>query len=145
MTELGAEVEQRLADMSDSDFAALVARTRAPDAAEQLKDAASAHLSGDRLAAFLMAADPSKFVGDAGEVDKVKVDRFMRTVFGSTQHGDVRNGTAASRNGQRGKSDAQRRHGRPASDTESKQQFTGRGAGGRAAAARRHPTTQENT
>lgn len=156
---LSPELEQQLADLSDTEWSALSARVRAPDGVEGLRAAASQHLSGPQLDAFIAATDVSKFAGDNGQIDAEKVGRHLTALGispapGSHSEWGRRDGAsgreaAAERHGLKGEREpdavmpdnspgaagraaAQQRHGnRP----------SGAGAAERAAAQLRHPTT----
>lgn len=67
--------------MSDAEWDALTARLRSPDAAESLRDAASQHISGERLDAFCALAHPSAYVDEAGTVNHDKLAGHLRALF----------------------------------------------------------------
>jgi hypothetical protein len=81
MPEIPPEIEQALADMSHADFDILVAKVRAPDAAEALRDAASQHLSGERLEAFCALAHATAYVDETGTVNGDKLTSHLRGLF----------------------------------------------------------------
>lgn len=53
--------------------------------AAEVKSIASGVISGDRLKAFMEFADPSKFVGDSGDIDEVKVMGALTAMYGAPQ------------------------------------------------------------
>jgi hypothetical protein len=82
MSDLPAEVEQRLANMSDADWDVLVAKLRAPDRAESFREAASKVIDGGRLDAVCQVANLAQFTGEDGAIDEAKVINSLRAVFG---------------------------------------------------------------
>lgn len=85
MPEIPPETEAQLAGLSESEWAALSARVRAPDTREQLRTAAAEVLSGDALDAYVESVDLSKFTGENGEIDGTKVKGRLTALFGTTQ------------------------------------------------------------
>ncbi|WKG03063.1 hypothetical protein [Mycolicibacterium sp. HK-90] len=63
------ELERLIADMSDVEFDTLVARVRAPDTREHLREIAAAYVPAEVLDEFIDALSPSKFVHADGRVD----------------------------------------------------------------------------
>jgi hypothetical protein len=111
MPDLDPSLEQRLADLSDVDWAALSARVRPPTSVAQLREIAGKVISGDKLDAFVKVADPKAFASENGDIDPAKVQQYVGTLFGSTAGG--RSSGAA------GSAEAARRFGgtRPAAGT----------------------------
>lgn|GEM_PF-6295923 len=80
----------------------------------QLKAAASRVLSADQLDAWLEDVDPSKFVGESGDIDETKVMGKLTALFGAPskqppnwgQHGATPPGETP---GSAGKAEAERR------------------------------------
>src|ERR1700681_2700055 len=83
MSTLDPVTEQRLADMSDADWAALSARVRPPSSSAQLKEIAGKVLSGDQLNSFVSVADPKAFAGDNGDIDESRVMGHLTALFGA--------------------------------------------------------------
>jgi hypothetical protein len=143
MSELDPVVEQRLADMSAEEFAALTARVRPPTSSQQLKNIAGKVLSGDALNAFVSVANPKAFAGENGDVDESKVMGHLTAMFASHQGAQASGPTPAGKLGSAGKAEAARRFGTgaPAADQRPDDGWTGRavsgGAAGRAEAAKR--------
>jgi hypothetical protein len=81
MSDLPAEVEQQLSNMSEADWAVFTAKVRAPDASEAFREAASKFINGDRLEAVCAVANIAAFVGDDGQIDPGKVEHGMRGMF----------------------------------------------------------------
>jgi hypothetical protein len=86
--ELSPEVEQALADMSEGDWAALVAKTRAPDSREQLREVARKfvppHAAADPdgwLSALVDSADLSKFTDDSGNFSEAVAAQHLGRLF----------------------------------------------------------------
>jgi hypothetical protein len=82
MTDLPAEVEQQIANLSEAEWQAFTARVRAPDGAAKFREAASKVIDGDRLEAVCRVANLSAFVNDKGEIDEAQVESSLRNVFG---------------------------------------------------------------
>jgi hypothetical protein len=87
MTDLDPSLEQRLADLSDVDWAALTARVRPPSSAAQLKEIAGRVLTGQQLDAFVSVADPKKFAAENGDVDESRVMGHLTAMFGAVPDG----------------------------------------------------------
>ena len=81
MVDLPAEMEQQIASMSEGDFAALIARIRAPDAAEQVREIVKA-VAPARVDAYMAAANLAAFVGPDGTVDEERLRHNVRALFG---------------------------------------------------------------
>lgn len=75
------DVERQLREMSDTEWDALTARLRAPDAGEALRSVASKYISGERLEAICALMPASVFVNEAGEVDEARVAGLLRGMF----------------------------------------------------------------
>lgn len=112
-----AELRQHIRDMSDNDFRALVAETRPPDTAGQLREVASQFLQGDQLRSFVEVADPAKFVDAGGHIDASSVARHLGALFGTSEQrndwGQHSGGAPGSRPGDGGRAEASRRFGTP--------------------------------
>lgn len=146
MVDLPPEVEQQLAGLSEGDWAALTAKVRAPDAAEQFKAVAGQVVSGERLDALARAVDLSKFTGSDGQIDESKVMGHLTAMFGVRddppnygQHSGAHVG-AGSRPGDAGRAAAAKRFGTGGNSAPAIGQPATRGAGGAAEAQRRFGT-----
>jgi hypothetical protein len=140
MPDLEPAIEQRLADLSDTDWAALTARVRPPSSAAQLKEIAGKHITGDRLEAFVSVANLKALAAENGDIDETKVVRALSTLFGvpadsGPTHADFGQGRppAPIGPGDRGRAEAARRFGPTSADAHP----SARGAAGRAEAQRR--------
>lgn len=164
MVDLPPDIEQKLADMTDGEWAALQARVRAPDTTEQFREIVKSVVPqhADELMKW---ADVSKFVGEDGAVDDTRLRSALGVLFGNGQpqsfewgqHGSSPPGPAP---GDNGRAEAQRRaerNGQPgtaagaealrrmpgvlenagAAEARRRAAARGSGAGGRAEAARR--------
>jgi hypothetical protein len=126
MAELDPQVEQQLADLSDQDFRALVARTRPPTSTQQLREIASKVLDGDALDSFIAVADPKKFAAENGDVDETKVMGALTGLFAAGQQPQQQNwgqGTGQPAGGRRGdnaRAELQKRFGGGADKSEPK-------------------------
>ncbi len=151
MSDLSPEVEQQLASLSEGDWAALTAKVRAPDTAEQLRTHAAKVLSGPQLDAFVNAANPAAFTDGAGGVDEEKVMGHLTALFAvggqeppGRQWGQTSGNPVGERPGDQGRRALERRHGvkndatHPGADGQ-----VAPGARGRAAVARRHGRGQK--
>lgn len=153
MPDLSPELEAALAGMTDGEFAALTAKVRAPDSTEALRTAAAQIMSGPALEAFVSTADVSKFAGQDGTIDASRVLSTIKAAYGITgqqqqqaNHGQHSGGMAPKlRPGDRGRLEAARRYGTPIDpETAAAAGTIGRGAAGKAAAARRFPQQQKD-
>jgi hypothetical protein len=125
--DLDPTAEQRLADMSDADFAALTARVRPPTSARQLKDIASKFISGSQLDAFVKVVDPKVFANETGDVDEGRVAGHLTALLGA--------GSSPASPGAGGRAEAAKRFGTAAGGDSVP---AARGASGRAEAERRY-------
>lgn len=143
MTEIPPDVEQQLASMDEGSWSALVAKVRAPDTTEKLRETAAQVLSGTTLDAWLDGVDASKFADANGDIDEEKVMGKLTALFGQPeqtqqrrswgQHGGQPPGKMP---GDAGRAEAAKRFG--GQQTNDQQQFNrGPGAGGRAEARKR--------
>jgi hypothetical protein len=105
MSDFDPVFEQRLADLSDVDWQALIERVRPPTSAAQLREIAGKVISGDKLDAFVKVADPKAFASENGDIDPAKVQQYVGTMFGP--------GTAGStpKSGAGGRAEAAKRFG----------------------------------
>jgi hypothetical protein len=85
MVELPADVEQTLRDLPDSEWTALQARVRPPDTAEQVRSAVARHVGQDQLDQIMGIVDPTKLLGDDGQVDQRKVQEHFGALFRTQQ------------------------------------------------------------
>ncbi len=138
MTDLPAEFEQQIANLSEAEWQAFTARVRAPDGAANFREAASKVIDGDRLEAVCRAANLSAFVNDKGEIDDAKVESSLRSVFGILagprwqDHGQFSQAPNMPGPGDRGRAEARKRFGNNGAPSSS-----GRGSAGAAEAERR--------
>ena len=93
MPDLDPVFEQKLADLSDVDWAALTARVRPPSSAAQLKEIAGKVITGDQLEAFVSVANLKSLAGENGDIDEDKVMGTLTGMFGivpetTAQHQD---------------------------------------------------------
>ena len=88
MSDLSPEAEQALAAMSESEFAALTARLRAPDTREAYREIAKQFAPNEEaLDAWMDTVDVSKFVDDKGVLDEARVRSKLGVLFGGRQFG----------------------------------------------------------
>jgi len=87
MPYLDPSFEQRLADLSDVDWAALTARVRPPTATAQLKEIAGQFLSGDKLDAFVKVANLKALADENGDISEDKVAGALTGMFGAVPDG----------------------------------------------------------
>jgi hypothetical protein len=141
MSDLDPALEQKLADLSDVDWAALTARVRPPSSAAQLREIAGTVIDGDKLDAFVHVANVKAFATENGDLDEAKVLSALNGMFGAApptgpshhDFGQYRPGPPVPGPGQRGAAEAAKRFG-----TDAPQYITnGHGAGGAAEAQRR--------
>jgi hypothetical protein len=119
MPDLEPAVEQKLADMDDADFSALIARVRPPSSAAQLRDIAGKVITGDQLEAFVSVANLKAFATENGDIDEGKVMGALTGMFGITPEssphhqdfGQHRPPPPMPGPGDRGKAEAQKRFG----------------------------------
>jgi hypothetical protein len=130
MPDLPAEAEEAITRMSAGEFAALTAKLRAPDAAEQIRTHAAKVLSGSQLDAFVSAANPAAFTNESGAVDGEKVIGHLTAIH-------LAGHPPATRPGDNARAEIKKRfgveHPRPAP-------IERPGDAGRAAVAKRHGT-----
>jgi hypothetical protein len=139
MPDLDPSLEQRLADLSDVDWAALTARVRPPSSAAQLRDIAGKVITGDQLDAFVSVANLKALATENGDIDEDKVNRALTGMFGITPEtspphqdfGQHRPPPPMPGPGDRGRAEAAKRFGGQSGAP------SGRGAGGHAEAERR--------
>lgn len=81
------ELERLIADMSDVEFDALVARVRAPDTREHLREIAAAYVPAEVLDEFIDSLSLSKFVRADGQVDVDSARRRFSAFFPSAAAG----------------------------------------------------------
>jgi hypothetical protein len=146
MQDLEPAVEQKLAELSDDDWAALTARVRPPSSAAQLKQIAGKVITGDQLEAFVSVANLKALAAENGDIDENKVVKALTTMFGIADDsgpthqdfGQHRTPPPTPGPGDRGRAEAAKRFG----PTSEHVQGT-RGSGGRAEAERRFAKRQD--
>jgi hypothetical protein len=87
MPDIEPSLEQRLADLSDVDWAALTARVRPPSSAAQLKEIAGKLISGDKLDAFVKVANLKALADENGDISEDKVAGALTGMFGAVPDG----------------------------------------------------------
>lgn len=146
MSDFDPVLEQRLADLSDVDWAALTARVRPPSSTQQLREIAGKVLSGPQLDAFVDVANLKAFADDNGDIQEDRVMGALTGMFGITadggpQHQDFGQHRPAPPHpfpGERGAAEAARRFGGNQPNTQPT-----RGRAGAAEAARRFGTQEQ--
>jgi hypothetical protein len=159
MPDLSPEVERQLANMSDTEFAALTARLRCPDSIEQLRAIAAKTLQPEQVESWMFGRDPSAFTNANGEIDEAAAVANMIAVHGaSVQQQQQPQPQVWGRDpepvygpGAGGRIEAAKRFGKQAPTSPPKAQpapastHTGPGAAGAAAAARRFNNNNEGS
>jgi hypothetical protein len=82
MPDFDPVLEQKLADLSDVDWAALTARVRPPSSSAQLREIAGKVITGDQLEAFVNVANVKALAGSNGDIDEAKVMGALTGMFG---------------------------------------------------------------
>ena len=67
--------------MTDREFAALVAKTRAPDALEQLREFAKRYMSLHILDVFMETVNVAAYADDDGQFSEVKAAALLGRMF----------------------------------------------------------------
>ena len=118
MPELPADAEAAIASMTPGEFAAMTAKLRAPDTAEQIRTHAAKFLDGPQLDAFVNAANPAVFTNASGTVDEEKVAGHLTALFATGEPSQQRNwgqssaaGGPSSQPGDDARSALKKRHG----------------------------------
>ena len=83
MAEIAAEVEALIARMTDDEFAGLVAKTRAPDVREQLREIAARFVPAEALEMFVDTANLSAYTGEDGKFSEARATDLLRRMFAS--------------------------------------------------------------
>jgi hypothetical protein len=99
MAELSPEVELQLAKLSEGEWAALTAKVRAPDVAEQYREIAKAVVPEHVLDHVMGFANVAAFVDDAGQLDEDRVRQTLAAMFPSLSNGSGGRAVAAARQG----------------------------------------------
>jgi hypothetical protein len=105
--------EADLSGMSDGDFAALTAKVRAPDTAEQFREIAGSIVPTDQLDSLMGWVNPAAFATD-GKIDETKVRQHLGNLLGaqeSRQWGQSSGQPAGKNVGDDGRSALEKRHG----------------------------------
>lgn len=81
MPELSPEIEEELRNMSESDWAALIAKVRPPDLTEEYREIAATMLNADGFDLCMQYAKIDAFVTDDGHIDAPRLRDALRNVF----------------------------------------------------------------
>lgn len=88
MPELSPETEEELRNMTEADWAALIARVRPPDLTEEYREIAASVLTPDAFDWCMQYAKIDAFVTDDGHIDADRLRKALRKAFSNHLNGE---------------------------------------------------------